>query len=51
MCFGQSPPLLTYIGGPKGEVLHLKGELWVWSYIGQDSIKKLAKKKLVFKVG
>jgi hypothetical protein len=23
ICFAQSPPLLTYIGGPKGEALHL----------------------------
>ncbi len=23
MCFAQSPPLLTYVGGPKGEALHL----------------------------
>jgi hypothetical protein len=22
-CFAQNPPLLTYIGGPKGEALHL----------------------------
>jgi hypothetical protein len=22
ICFAQSPPLLTYIGGPKGEALH-----------------------------
>jgi hypothetical protein len=23
MCFAQSPALLTYIGGPNGETLHL----------------------------
>ncbi len=23
ICFAQSPPLLTYIGGPKGRALHL----------------------------
>jgi hypothetical protein len=23
ICFALSPPLLTYIGGPKGEALHL----------------------------
>ncbi len=23
ICFAQSPPLLTYIGGPKGEELHI----------------------------
>ncbi len=23
ICFAQSPPLLTYIGGPKGEALYL----------------------------
>jgi hypothetical protein len=23
ICFSQSPSLLTYIGGPKGEALHL----------------------------
>jgi hypothetical protein len=31
ICFAQSPPLLTYIGGPKGESLHLSIEssiLW-----------------------
>jgi len=26
ICFAQSPPLLTYIGGPKGESLHLSIE-------------------------
>ncbi len=26
ICFAQSPPLLTYIGGPKGETLHLSLE-------------------------
>ncbi len=26
ICFAQSPPLLTYIGGPKGEALHLSIE-------------------------
>jgi len=26
MGFAQSPPLLTYIGGPKGEALHLSIE-------------------------
>jgi hypothetical protein len=26
LCFAQSPPLLTYIGGPKGEALHLSIE-------------------------
>jgi hypothetical protein len=26
ICFAQSPPLLTYIAGPKGEVLHLSIE-------------------------
>ncbi len=26
LCFSQSPPLLTYIGVPKGEVLHLSIE-------------------------
>jgi hypothetical protein len=25
-CFAQSPPLLTYTGGPKGEALHLSIE-------------------------
>jgi hypothetical protein len=23
ICFAQSPPLLTYLGGPKGEAVHL----------------------------
>jgi len=26
ICFAQSPPLLTYIGGPKGEALHFSIE-------------------------
>jgi len=26
ICFAQSPPLLTYIGGAKGEALHLSIE-------------------------
>jgi hypothetical protein len=26
ICFAQSPPLLTYIGAPKGEALHLSIE-------------------------
>jgi hypothetical protein len=26
ICFAQSPPLLTYIGGQKGEALHLSRE-------------------------
>jgi hypothetical protein len=26
VCFAESPPLLTYIGGPKGEALHLSIE-------------------------
>jgi hypothetical protein len=26
MCFAQSPPLLAYIAGPKGEALHLSIE-------------------------
>jgi hypothetical protein len=26
ICFAQSPPLLTYIGEPKGEALHLSTE-------------------------
>jgi hypothetical protein len=26
ICFAQSPPFLTYIGGPKGEALHLSIE-------------------------
>jgi hypothetical protein len=26
ICFAQSPPLLTYIGGPKGEAFHLSIE-------------------------
>ncbi len=26
ICFAQSPPLLTYIDGPKGETLHLSKE-------------------------
>jgi hypothetical protein len=26
ICLAQSPPLLTYIGGPKGETLHLSIE-------------------------
>ncbi len=26
ICFAQSPPILTYIGGPKGEALHLSIE-------------------------
>jgi hypothetical protein len=26
ICFAQSPPLLTYIGGPKGEVFYLSME-------------------------
>ncbi len=26
ICFAQSPPLLTYIGGPNGEALHLSIE-------------------------
>jgi hypothetical protein len=26
ICFAQSPPLFTYIGGPKGEALHLSIE-------------------------
>jgi hypothetical protein len=26
VCFAQSPGLLTYIGGPKGEAIHLSNE-------------------------
>jgi hypothetical protein len=26
ICFAQSPPILTYIGGPKGEALHFSIE-------------------------
>ncbi len=30
VCFAQSPPLLTYLGGPKGEALHLSQNLLFW---------------------
>jgi hypothetical protein len=33
-CFAQSPPLLTYIGGPKGEALHLSIESSVLGSLG-----------------
>ncbi len=29
ICFAQSPPLLTYIGGPKGKALHLSIESFI----------------------
>ncbi len=29
ICFGQSAPLLTYIGGPKGEATHLSVEFFI----------------------
>ncbi len=29
ICFSQSPPLLTYIGGPKGEALHISIESFI----------------------
>jgi len=56
ICFAQSPPLLTYIGGPKGEALHLSIEssilgilhsfnlmLWWANQIGslQKKVKKV----------
>ena len=49
ICFAQSPPLLTYIGGPKEEALHLSIEssifvsLHSFNFLGQgqsNSIKK-----------
>ncbi len=30
ICFAQSPPLFSYIGGPKGEALHLSIESSIW---------------------
>jgi len=30
ICFAQSPPLLTYIAGPKGKALHLSLESFIW---------------------
>jgi len=53
ICFAQSPSLLTYIAGPKGEALHLSREssimgslhnsifLWPWA----NQIGSLQKKK------
>ncbi len=29
ICFAQSPPLLTYIGGPKGKALYLFTESFI----------------------
>jgi len=29
ICFAQSPPLLTYIGGPKGDTLYLSIESFI----------------------
>jgi len=34
ICFAQNPPLLTYIGGPKGEALHLSIESFVLGSLG-----------------
>jgi hypothetical protein len=33
ICFAQSPPLLTYIGGPKEDTLHLQIECSI--YLGE----------------
>ncbi len=38
ICFAQSPPLLTYIGGPKGEALHLSIESSI--FVSLHSFKK-----------
>ncbi len=38
ICFAQSPPLLTYIGGPKGEALHLSIEFSI--FVSLHSFKK-----------
>jgi len=57
ICFAQSPPLLTYIGGPKGEALHLFIESFIlrslhnFNFILQwanqiGSLQKKKKKKL-----
>ncbi len=55
MCFAQSPPLLTYIGGPKGEALdfclessilgslHSFNSFWTWA----NQIGSLQKKEKV----
>ncbi len=59
ICFAQSPPLLTYIGGPKVEALHLSIEssilvslhsfnifFWWWAnQIGSLQKKKKRKEK------
>jgi hypothetical protein len=45
ICFAQSPPLLTYIGGPKGEALHISIEssilesLHSFNFFGDGPIK------------
>ncbi len=46
ICFAQSPPLLTYIGGPKREALHLSIESFTFFFaIGQSSWLIAKKKK------
>ncbi len=45
ICFAQSPPLLTYMGGPNGEALHLSiesfilGNLDSFNFFGDGPIK------------
>jgi hypothetical protein len=53
ICFAQSPPLLTYIGGPKGMMLHLSIDSSIISTFFCDGPIKLAhckkeKKEVVF---
>jgi len=56
-CFAQSPPLLTYIGGPKGEALHLfiqssiLGSLHEVQLFFCDGPIKLAHCKIKIKIG
>jgi hypothetical protein len=55
ICFAQSPALLTYIGGPKGEALHLSIESSIlgslqflnifFFLIGNKKLANLKKKK------
>jgi hypothetical protein len=54
ICFAQSPPLLTYIGGPKGKALHLSiessilGSLHSFFAMGQSNWFIATKKKVGF---
>ncbi len=51
MFFGQIPPLLTYIGGLKGEVLHLKWNIGFGPTQGKIQKKTCQKKKQYSKWG